>query len=154
MRPYLAMVMGAGPIVGLAASAGIAWSQLAPEGRGLLSLPAETLASLGSIPPKNPFVRDPSGGFSRTVFETDEDPNFRLVIREFSFPPDGQNHIVTLPSGAFLEIIGGQGAISIARQQMALTAGTRMAVSAGAPIEVLNNGEQPVFVRVLSVAAK
>jgi quercetin dioxygenase-like cupin family protein len=128
--------------------------QLAAEGRGLLPAPAEIPATLQGTLPEHPFVSDPSGGFSRTLFETDEDPNFKLVIRDFSFPPDRQTHTVTLPTGAFLHILGGQGEISIGYQRLALTAAARMAVPAGAPIEVINNGEQPVVVRALIVEAK
>jgi hypothetical protein len=145
VRAYLVSALTAGAIVGIAASIGT---------RGLLSPPAESPASLKSVPPEHPFVRDPSGGFSRIVFETDEDPNFRLVIREFSFPPDRQSHTITLPSGAFLDVLGGQGEISIAGQRTVLALGARTAVSAGVPIEVANNGEQPVNIRALIVEAK
>jgi hypothetical protein len=48
-------------------------------------------AALGGTPPLHP-----SGGFSRTIFETVEDPDFKLIIRDFSFPPDRQTHAVTL----------------------------------------------------------
>jgi hypothetical protein len=157
MRASLVLALSAGSIVGIAASIGIGWSQepqLAREGPGLLSPPAESPASLKSVPPEHPFVRDPSGGFSRLVFETDEDPSFRLVIREFSFPPDRQTHTITLPSGAFLHMLGGQAEISVAGQRMALALRARTAVSARAPIEVANKGEQPVNIRGLIVEAK
>jgi quercetin dioxygenase-like cupin family protein len=120
----------------------------------LLSPPAEMPATLGGAPPPHPFEPDPSGGFSRTIFETDEDPNFKLIIRDFSFPPDRQTHTVTLPSAAFLHILGGQGEISIAKQRLALTAGARTAVPAGAPLDVVNKGEHAVVVRALIVEAK
>jgi hypothetical protein len=157
MRAYLALVSGVAAIVGIETSPGMAWAQelqLAPEGRGLLTAPAEMPASFGGTPPPHPFVSNPSGGFSRTIFETDEDPNFKLVIRDFSFPPDRQTHTVTLSSGAFLNILGGQGEISIAKNRLPLNAAARTAVPAGAPIEVVNNGEQAVVVRALIVEAK
>ena len=134
-----------------------AWAQepqLAPEGRGLLPNPTEIPATLGGTPPPHPFEPDPSGGFSRTVFETDEDPNFKLVIRDFIFPPDKQPHTLTLPSAAFLHFLGEPGEISIAQQRSALTAVARTAVPAGAPIELVNNGEYPVVVRILILEAK
>jgi quercetin dioxygenase-like cupin family protein len=158
MRPCLGLVSRVAAIIGgIAAGGGVAGAQepqLAAEGRGLLPPLAEMPATLGGTPPPHPFVRDPSGGFSRTIFETDEDPNFKLVIRDFSFPPDRQTHTVTLPSGAFLHILGGKGEISIAKKPLPLTAAARTAVPAGAPIDVVNNGEQPVVVRALIVEAK
>jgi hypothetical protein len=65
------------------------------------------------------------------------------------FPPDRQKHTVTLPSGAFLDTLGGQGEIGIGYQRLALTAAARTAVPPGAPIE-----EYPVVVRALIVEAK
>jgi quercetin dioxygenase-like cupin family protein len=142
----------------LAATASIAAfaqePQIAPEGRGLLPKPAEMPATLGGTPPRHPFMPDPSGGFSRTIFETDEDPNFKIVIRDFSFPPDKQTHTVTLPSAAFAHLLSGPGEISVAKKRLELAHGERMAVPAGAPIEVVNNGEVALVVRSLTVEAK
>jgi|SRR5262245_30565908 len=154
---YPALVFETAAIVGIAAWAGLAWPQnpqLALEGRGLLPGPTEMAAPLGRIPPSHSFVSDPSGGFSRTLFETDDDPNFKLVIRDFSFPPDRQTHTVTLPSGAFLHLLDEPSEISIAKQRLALRAGATTAVPAGVPIDVVNNGEHAVVVRVLIVEAK
>jgi quercetin dioxygenase-like cupin family protein len=128
--------------------------QLAPEGRGLLPRAAGIPATLGSTPPPHAFEPDPSGGFSRTIFETDEHPDFKLVIRDFSFPPDRRPHTVTLPSSAFLHLLSGPGEIGIAKQRLTLTPVARTAVPAGAPIDVLNSGEQPVVVRALILEAK
>jgi hypothetical protein len=104
--------------------------------------------------PPHPFKPDPSGGYSRTLLETDEDPNFKIVIRDFSFPPDRQSHTITLPSGAFLHLISGQAEISIARQRSPLSPVARTPVAAGSPIDVVNDGEHAVVVRVLIVQAK
>jgi hypothetical protein len=134
-----------------------AWAQepqLAPEGRGLLPKPAERPATLGGVTPAHPFERDPSGGFSRIIFETDENPDFKIIIRDFSFPPDQQAHTVVLPSAAFAHLLSGEGEVSIAKQRTALTPLARAAVSAGAPIEMVNNGEHPVVIRALIVEAK
>jgi hypothetical protein len=127
---------------------------LAPDGRGLLPKPATIPATLQGTSSPHPFEPDPSGGFSRTVFETDEDPNFKLSIRDFSFPPDRQTHTITLSSAAFLHTFGEQTEISIAKKRVALSPLVRTVVPAGAPIDVVNNGEQAVVVRVLIVEAK
>jgi quercetin dioxygenase-like cupin family protein len=157
MRLNPILVLGIAAIVGVAASAGAAWAQepqLAPEGRGLLPQPTETQPTLGGTPAAHPFAPDPSGGFSRTVFETDEDPNFKITIRDFSFPPDRQPHAVALPSGAFIHLLSGPGAISVAKQPLTLAPGARTPVPAGAPIEVVNDDEADVVIRALVVEAK
>ena len=128
--------------------------QLAPEGRGLLPEPAEMPATLGGTPATHPFVSERWGGFSRTMFETDEHPDFKVIIRDFSFPPDKQPHIVTLPSAAFLHLLSGPAEIRVAKKPLEMSPVARTAVPAGAPIEVVNSGEYPVVVRALIVEAK
>jgi hypothetical protein len=126
--------------------------KLAPEGRGLLPRPP---AATREAPAVRRFSVDPSGGLSRTIFETDEDPNFRIVIRDFSFLPDKQPHALTLPSAAVLQLLSGNAEISVAKQRMELTNLARTPpVPAGAPIEVVTSGEYPVVVRALIVEAK
>jgi hypothetical protein len=143
---------------GLATMASIAVSaqepQPAPEGRGLLPNPTEMPARLGGGPPSHPFARDPSGAFSRTIFESNEDPNFRLIIRDFSFPPDRQPHTITFSSGAFVQLLSGLSEISLANQQLSLTTGARTAVPAGARITIVNNSQQASVVRALIVEGK
>jgi hypothetical protein len=157
MPRYFGLASGVGAIVGIAALVGIAWAQeprLAREGRGLLPAPTEMPTRLGGTPPEHPFVNDPSGGFSRTIFETDEDPNFKLIIRDFSFPPDRRTHTVVLSSGAFLHILGGQAEISVANKRLPLNVVARTAVPARAAIAVVNNGAVAVVIRALIVEAK
>jgi hypothetical protein len=146
-------VIAAG-VVGVALTATFAQEpKLAPEGRGLLPRPPP--ATREGPTGAHPFFIDPSGGLSRTIFETDEDPNFRLIIRDFSFLPDKQPHTVTLSSAAFLHVLSGGGEVSVAKQRTELTRLARTPpVPAGAPIEVVNSGEYPLVLRALIVEAK
>jgi quercetin dioxygenase-like cupin family protein len=150
MRKLLVIAAG---VAAVAFSAAFAQEpNLAPEGRGLLPRPP---AATPEAPDAQRFSVGPSGVLSRTVFETDEDPNFRLIIRDFSFPPDKQPHAIALPSAAFLHVLSGKAEISVARQRMELTPMARtQAVPAGAPIEVVNSGESPLVLRGLIVEAK
>lgn len=153
----VAFVSAPTAIVGVAVSTGAACAQnpkLAPEGRGLLAQPAEAPAELGGVQPPHVFVRDASGVFSRTVFETDEDPGFIIAIRDYSFPPDKQKHTIVLPSGAFAHLVSGPGDVTIAEHKMDLRSIARASVPANAPIAVTNNGEEPIVVRILIVGPK
>ena len=157
MRHEVASVSVVAAVLGLLGWAGATEAQDQPraaEGRGLLHRPADIADTLRSAPPPHAFEPDASGVFARTIFETDENPNFKIVIRDFSFPPDGKPHTVTLPSGAFLHLLSGSAEISVARQRLALTPFMRTAVPAGAPIEVTNSGDQNVVVRAVIVEAK
>ena len=137
----------------IASSATLAQEQtLAPEGHGLLPRPP---AATPEAPSLGRFSVGPSGVLSRTVFETDEDPNFRLIFQDFSFPPDNQPRAVTLPSAAFFHVLSGKGEISVARQRVELTPLARTpAAPAGAPVEVVNRGDEPMVLRGLIVEAK
>ena len=147
------IVIAAAGVMGVASTATSAQeAKLAPEGRGLLPAPS---AAVREAPTEARFTLDPSGGLSRTIFETDEDPNFRLIFQDFSFPPDKQPRTITLPSAAFLHVLSGKGGISVAKQTVELTPLARTpAIPAGAPIEVVNSGEYPVVLRGLVVEAK
>jgi hypothetical protein len=142
MRPLFALATS---LTARASIAALAENlELAPEGRGLLSIPVEMPATtLGGTPPPHPFLPDPSGGFSRTIFETDENPDFKITIRDLSFPPDKQKHTVTLPSAAFLYLLSGDGEISIANQPLTLPPGQGGGTGRGAS-QVVNNGEHPL----------
>jgi hypothetical protein len=157
MRSGLFLISCFSAAVGIVASAEIIRSQqlpLAPQGLGLLPAPAQEAGTLGGVPPPHIFEPDPSGGFSRTIFETDEDPNFKISIREYSFPPDKQPHTVTIPTAAFAHVLSDPSEITIATKQLDLSVNKRAAVPANAPIAVVNTGEDAVVVRALIVEAK
>jgi hypothetical protein len=116
--------------------------------------PKPAKSTLGGVPPAYPFRPEPSGGFSRTIFATDEDADFKVVIRDFSFPPDGRSHTITFPSAAFIQRLSGAGGIKFAGQPTTFTAKAGAAVRASVPIEVTNYDTEPVVVRALIVEAK
>jgi len=101
-------------LIAVAMGAGRAWpkdQRLAPEGRGLLPKPAKIPSVAGGAPPLHPFKRHPSGGFARTILVADDSPDFRVIIRDFSFPPDGRPRSISLSSAAFIHRLSGAGAI-------------------------------------------
>jgi hypothetical protein len=144
--------------------------QLAAEGRGLLPVPivtptppslrqrsiSQTQSPAITLPGTgpHPFEPDPSGGYSRTIFETDEDPNFKIIIRDFSVPPDQQAHAIILPAAAVLHFVGEPGEVSVANRRLALTPHDRTMVSANSPVEVVNRSDRQVVTRAFIVEAK
>lgn len=146
------LVIAAGVAV-VASSATFAQEpKLAPEGRGLLPRPP---AATREAPTEKRFSVGPSGVLSRTIFETDEDPNFKLIFRDFSFPPDKQARSIALPSAAFLHVLSGKGELTVAKEKVELTPLARMPPApARAPIDVVNSGDYPMVLRALTVEAK
>jgi quercetin dioxygenase-like cupin family protein len=127
--------------------------KLAPEGRGLLPRPGPAMPE--SPTSAHTFYVDPSGAFfSRTIFETNDNPDFKIIIRDFSFPPDKQAHTVSLSSAAFAHVLSGSAEFSVSKKPLELSSVARTPIPAGVPIEVVNNGEYPVVVRALIVEAK
>lgn len=144
----------AGCLAAMALPASAQDDQLAAQGHGLLPEPTVAAdATLGGIPPPHPFVSDPSGGYSSVLFQSTEDPNFNVTIRDYSFPPDQQAHTLTLPTGALLQTRSDTGEISIAKERVP-AATARIAVPAGAPVEVTASGDTAAVVRVYSFETK
>jgi hypothetical protein len=148
-----AILASAASLVAMASVAVFAQQPELTPGRGLLPKPYQT-------PPRpaatssHSFTRDPSGAFSRTVFTTTEDPNFNILIRDFSFPPDHQPHTINFPTAAFLHFFGEPSEVKISGQPLTLHAGDRTAVAANNQLEVTNSGERSFVVRALIVEAK
>jgi quercetin dioxygenase-like cupin family protein len=152
-----ACIAGQGVIVAITIWTGSAPAQSqepAREGRGFLPHSAEVRPEGGGVPPSHVLEPDASGGISRTIFSTDEDPNFNITIREYSFPPDQQTHTVTLPSAAFIHLLSGSGKISVAKRPLDVSSAARSAVPADVPIDVATDGDDPLVVRALIVEAK
>jgi hypothetical protein len=103
---------------------------------------------------QHPFVSDASGALSRTIFETQDDPDFNITIRDFSFPPDGRPHVVTLRSGASLSLLSGSGEIAVDDKPQSFADDSKVAVAANASIKVVNTSGQPVVLRATIVEAK
>ena len=129
-------------------------NQLAEEGRGLLPEPTTAPETLGGVPPPHPFETTPSGVLARTVFETNEGPNFKLTIRDYSFPPGDQAKTLTLPAAAVLQNRSTLGDISVANQKVDLQGTARIAVPEGAAIAVTNNPDTSVVVRTITLEPK
>ena len=157
MRVQAAVVSGIAAII-MSAAAGLALGQEAPqlarEGVGLLPPPPETPATLSVPEIANPFVPDPSGGFSRIVFQTDENPDFKIVIRDYAVLPDQITHALKLPTGALLHVISGEGDVHLGENRLEMNTTERTVAPPGATLNVANRGESPVVIRALTLEPK
>jgi hypothetical protein len=140
----------------LAVVSGAAWGQepkLAAEGRGLLPGPATMPTRFEGVAIARPFERDASGTLSRIVFESDEDPNFKVVIRDVSVPPDRQAHTLALPAQAMLQRRTGSAEFTIDKKRAELPTAI-MTVSPSQSVELLNTADKNSVVRIYRFEAK
>ncbi len=142
----------------LAVGAGVpAWGQdaeLAVQGQGPLPGPAQTPATLEGGPPVHPFELDASGTLSRTLFESNEDPNFKVVIRDVSVLPGQQVQTLNLNATALVQPRGGAAEVTVANQKAEPAGTARLMAAPGTPIGVVNRGARDSIVRIYSFEAK
>jgi hypothetical protein len=127
---------------------------------GQLAGPAPSL-QVKELPPAPPtsalanyFVTDAAGGLSRVVFETDEDPNLKITIRDFLILPNGKPNLLTSPAAMFVHFLSATSEVKIAGQLIALSAGQRAAVAARTPLEVTVKGGRAVVLRAVILQPK
>jgi hypothetical protein len=120
----------------------------------LLPPPAEPPASLAGAPVAHPFLSDAAGGFSRVVFESSDAPDFKVTIREFSFPPSQPIQTLRLSVGGIVHVLSGEGAVLVGNVRLAVNAAARAVITSGTTLSVANTGQQPLTFRVLSVDPK
>lgn len=125
--------------------------ELAVEGRGLLPVPVIEPGILSTTPLANSFKFDSSGELSRMVYQTNEDPHFNVVVRDFSIPPDGKNHRLTFTVTSMLQIHGDLAKISVDSQEIALPDTQNIAVTPGATVDVVNSGKREAVISVIAV---
>jgi len=129
-------------------------AELAAQGQGPLPGPAQTPATLEGAPPAHPFELDASGTLSRILFESNEDPNFKVVIRDVSVLPGQQVQMLNLNATALVQLRGGAAEVTIANQKGEPTGGARLMAPAGTPIGVINRSASDSVIRIYSFEAK
>jgi len=154
MRRYFAVIAGFSILATLFAASGRADDpQLAPEGIGLLP-PPQAPGTLLTSNVAHPFLPDPSGGFSRVVFQTDAAPDFRIVIRDYSFPAGAAPRTMTLPAGSLLHVLHGAGHVVVGTTTLALATAPRAVAAAGTAVQITSTGAHPLVLRVVSLEQK
>jgi hypothetical protein len=127
---------------------------LAATGQGLLPEPPQAPATLEGAPPAHPFEPDAAGTLSRTLFSSDEDPNFKIVVRDISIPPDQQTHTLNLPTAALVQLRGAGAEIRIRQQRIEPVGAPRMTATAPTAMDVVNTGQANTVIRTYGIEVK
>lgn len=126
----------------------------AAEGHGILPKPENIPNNFEGRSPKLAFVAQTSGLYSRTVFETDEDKDFKIKISEFNVPPKGGPMSLTLSSGAVIQMRSGQGRLVVNERSAELIQDSAINLPATPSVQLINTGDRELILRVYELSPK
>jgi hypothetical protein len=128
-------------------------NKLAAEGRGTLPSPVTIQGKLTGAP-NYAFLSDSAELSSRVVFETEEDPNFNIRIRDYSVPPGRGPVGITSANVAILEMRTDRGTLEIGKSPQTWNQGGTATVPAGTPIQLTNPTDRELIIRLYYVEGK
>src|SRR5579862_4807309 len=121
--------------------------KLAREGRGLLPQPITRANSSFFLSSKNSLKQESANLYSRLLFETSDDPNFRIRIKDLSIPPRMTSADLKMPADTIVEIITGLGKLTIENKEHNWKQGTIILVHKDVPMTLVNDGDREMIVR-------
>jgi hypothetical protein len=108
----------------------------------------------GGLKPRHALAPQDSGIFSRTVFEMNESPDFKVEIRDLSLPPGAKSSTRSQSETTVLEMRTDRGMVKIGEQSAEWQQDGDIVVPPGVPIELQNPTERELLVRLYLVEAK
>lgn len=137
-------------------------------GAGCRHMPGQRAKGVGTLPsppppdqikhsdykPENPLVQLAPGVAARTLFTADEGAPYRVELQEILIAPKQRAANLTMPGGAVVEVIEGEGAASAGEKRQDLRTHSTFAAAEGEPLNIENRGETHLTLRVLVVKAR
>jgi hypothetical protein len=142
-------------IIALAfAAGGAAWGQDQEPGVGELPPPPPDLPLFAARPVARPFEQvQGQPGASRILFEGPGPDNTQVTIRELLIGPKGHLRLEALRGPALIDARSGTGRLQLGDQSALLQIATARSVAPGVPIEVSNDGDDTLVLRLYVVEA-
>jgi hypothetical protein len=137
------------------AACGMAWGQDRERGSGELPSPSQDAPVFAGQPVAHPF--EPLQGqpaATRVLFEGPGPDNTQIVIRELLIGPKGHVHLDALRGPALIEAQSGNGRLRAGERLGELQIATATSVATGMPIELSNDGDDTLVIRLSVVEAR
>jgi quercetin dioxygenase-like cupin family protein len=129
----------------LLTSGGSAQEQSNPP---LLPPPPPGPLVFAGTPPEHPFRPTAGNVFISDVFATPGPSNTRIEVRDVLVPPSEQGQVAALPGPAVLEVLQGQGSLSLQGEEQPLADGGIGFVPAGQLLAITNTTPRPMLLRL------
>jgi quercetin dioxygenase-like cupin family protein len=104
-------------------------------------------AIFSSYSPQNPYQKAGENLLTRTVFEAPGPDGTRIELRDLFVSPGTTADKVSLPGTAVLEVLGGEGRMTIADKSQELSQGTAVTLGQDAICSLESRGFTPLVLR-------
>jgi hypothetical protein len=113
----------------------------------LLAEAPSDVSNYSSYTPKNPYKEAGENLLARTVLETPGLEGMRIELRDLFVTPGRAATKVSLPGPAILEVLGGEGKITIGDNSQELTQGSSITLAQDATCSIESRGIIPLLLR-------
>jgi hypothetical protein len=103
--------------------------------------------NFSSYAPPNPYVEVAKDLLARTVLETAGPDGLRIQLRDLFVTPGTSADKVALPGPALLEVLGGEGNITLGDKSQALSPGVFISLAQDATCSLESRGITPLVLR-------
>jgi hypothetical protein len=135
------------------AACSAAWGQ--DQEPGMAELPPPDLPIFAGQPATHPFeAMSGQAAASRVLFEGAGPDNTQIVIREMLIGPGADVRLDALPGLALVDPRSGVGTLRAGDRSEQLQIGTAISVKPGIPIELTNDGDDSLMLRLYIVEAR
>lgn len=103
--------------------------------------------------PAHPFEAAPGGVFTRALFVTPGVPNTQIQVQDIQLPPTNSGDVADLPGPAILDVLAGEGTLSVGGQVLHLAEGALQLIPAGQSLTISNASQRPMLLRLYLLEA-
>jgi hypothetical protein len=98
--------------------------------------------------PEHPLEVAPGSVLTRVLFATPGVPSTRVHVHDVQVPPDNRGEVAALPGPAVVDVLQGQGTLSVGGQNLPLADGTMQLIAANQSLTIINANSRPLLLRL------
>ena len=124
------------------------------KGVGLLASPPREQIKFSDYQPQQPLTQISPGVAAKTVFTTEENPQYRIEVQYIVIASGQRSANIPLQGTAVVEVLDGAGAASIGQNRQELKTNSIFAVAEGEALTIDNSGQSPLNLRMLVLKSR